>query len=92
MLQLLQGHPAIPAVYGYGHLPHFEYLALELMGANVKERRSSANSRVPVKTVIGIVQQVVRSVAMIGIQLTPIPVVCPAACASTWICPSRYQT
>ncbi|KAK2460496.1 hypothetical protein APHAL10511_007502 [Amanita phalloides] len=37
MLRLLQGHPAIPAIYGYGQLPHFEYLALELLGTNIKD-------------------------------------------------------
>ena len=38
ILQLLQGHPAIPAVYGYGQLPHFEYLAMELLGPSIKDR------------------------------------------------------
>jgi hypothetical protein len=37
ILQLLQGHPAIPAIYGYGHLPHFEYLAMELLGPSIKD-------------------------------------------------------
>jgi predicted Ser/Thr protein kinase len=37
ILQLLQGHPAIPAIYGYGHLPHFEYLAMELLGQSIKD-------------------------------------------------------
>ncbi|KAI0299208.1 kinase-like domain-containing protein [Russula brevipes] len=38
ILQLLQGHPAIPQIYGYGHLPHFEYLAMELLGPSIKDR------------------------------------------------------
>ena len=37
ILQLLQTHPAIPVIYGYGQLPHFEYLAMELLGPSVKE-------------------------------------------------------
>jgi len=37
ILQLLQGHPAIPAIYGYGQLPHFEYLAMELLGQSIKD-------------------------------------------------------
>jgi serine/threonine protein kinase len=28
----LDGHPAIPKLYGYGHFEHFEYLAMELLG------------------------------------------------------------
>ncbi|TFK42043.1 kinase-like domain-containing protein [Crucibulum laeve] len=54
VIQLLQGHPAIPEVYGYGQLPHFEYLAMELLGPSVKE---CAAGRVPVKTVISVTEQ-----------------------------------
>ena len=28
ILQLLQGHPEIPAIYGYSQLPHFEYIVM----------------------------------------------------------------
>ena len=31
-LNYLDGHPAIPKLYGYGHFEHFEYLAIELLG------------------------------------------------------------
>ncbi|KAL6300721.1 kinase-like domain-containing protein [Sparassis latifolia] len=37
ILQLLQDHPMIPAVYAYGRFEHFEYFAMELLGSNVKE-------------------------------------------------------
>ncbi|TFK42013.1 kinase-like domain-containing protein [Crucibulum laeve] len=58
VLQLLQGHPAIPVIYGYGQLPHFEYLAMELLGPSVKE---CATSRVPVKTVVSVIEQMLSA-------------------------------
>ncbi|KAI6011416.1 putative casein kinase-1 hhp1 [Pisolithus marmoratus] len=39
LLQLLRGQAAIPAVYGYGHLEHFEYMSTELLGQSVAELR-----------------------------------------------------
>ncbi|KAJ3500813.1 hypothetical protein NLJ89_g9624 [Agrocybe chaxingu] len=35
VLQLLQGHASIPAVYSYGRLQHFEYMAMELLGPSL---------------------------------------------------------
>lgn len=32
VMSALEGHPAIPRVVAYGHLQHFEYLAMELLG------------------------------------------------------------
>jgi hypothetical protein len=32
----LEGHPAIPRVVAYGHLQHFEYLAMELLGKSLE--------------------------------------------------------
>ncbi|TFK42042.1 kinase-like domain-containing protein [Crucibulum laeve] len=58
VLQLLQGHPAIPEIYGYGQLPHFEYLAMELLGPSVKE---CATGRVPVKTVVSVTEQMLSA-------------------------------
>ncbi|ETW77752.1 hypothetical protein HETIRDRAFT_241720, partial [Heterobasidion irregulare TC 32-1] len=37
VLQLLRGHPAIPHAVAYGHLEHFEYLALELLGPSLND-------------------------------------------------------
>ncbi|KIJ41982.1 hypothetical protein M422DRAFT_229492 [Sphaerobolus stellatus SS14] len=54
VLQLLQGHPAIPVLYGYGQLPHFDYMAMELLGPSVKQH---ATGRLPVRTVVRVVQQ-----------------------------------
>jgi len=53
ILQLLQGHPEI---YGYGHLPHFEYLAMELLGPSIKD---CATGPVAVTTVTCVVLQMV---------------------------------
>jgi len=58
-LQLLKSHPAIPDVYGYGHLEHFEYLAMELLGPSIAEQQTDGAS-VTVKTVIRVVDQAVR--------------------------------
>ncbi|KAF8340935.1 putative casein kinase-1 hhp1 [Amanita rubescens] len=58
ILQLLQGHPAIPALYGYGQLPHFECLAMELLGPSVKD---CAAGRVAVTTVVRVVLQMLSA-------------------------------
>ncbi|KAJ7743144.1 putative casein kinase-1 hhp1 [Mycena metata] len=60
VLQLLQGHPAIPVLYGYGQLPHFEYLSLELLGANAKELLVN---QVRVPTVVRVVQQMLSALS-----------------------------
>jgi len=59
VLQFLQGHPAIPPVYGYGHLEHFEYLTMELLGPSLSEKWPGSLTRVPVKTVVSVMQQLV---------------------------------
>lgn len=56
ILQLLQGHPAIPAIYGHGRQPHFEYLAMELLGPSIK---SCATGPVAVTTASRTVLQIV---------------------------------
>ena len=38
ILKLLEGHPAIPKLYGYGHFEHFEYLAIELLGKSLLDQ------------------------------------------------------
>ena len=35
VLQSLQGHPSIPAVYAIGRFNHFEYLAIELLAQSL---------------------------------------------------------
>ncbi|KAF9484910.1 kinase-like protein [Pholiota conissans] len=53
VIQLLQGHPAIPILFGYGRLPHFEYLAMELLGPSVNE--CTSGGPIAVKTVTQVV-------------------------------------
>ena len=52
ILQLPQGRPAIPAIYRYGQLPHFEYLAMELLGPSLK---GCTTGPVAVATVVRVV-------------------------------------
>ena len=59
-LQFLQGHPAIPAVYGYGHLEHFEYMSMESLGPSVAEQQKDG-AAVMVQTAIRVVDQAVRN-------------------------------
>jgi hypothetical protein len=61
VLQYLKGHAAIPAVYGYGHLEHFEYMAMELLGPSIAEKKKDG-AGVMVKTVIQVVDQAVRRI------------------------------
>ena len=61
VLQLLKGQAAIPAVYGYGQLEHFEYMAMELMGPSIAEQQKGG-AGVLVKTVIRVVDQAVRKI------------------------------
>jgi len=49
VLQLLQGHPAIPVVYGYGRLKHFEYLTMELLGPSIREKWPGSLACIPLK-------------------------------------------
>ena len=59
MLQFLKGQAAIPAVYGYSQLEHFEYMAMELLGPGIGEKQEDG-AGVMVKTVIRIVDQAMR--------------------------------
>jgi hypothetical protein len=36
VMQLLQGHPAIPKLVGYHRESHFDYLGMELLGKDTK--------------------------------------------------------
>ncbi|KDR71090.1 hypothetical protein GALMADRAFT_102820 [Galerina marginata CBS 339.88] len=56
VLQLLKGHDAIPVVYGHGHLEHFEYMSLELLGPSIAEQLTEG-AAIPQKTVIRVVDQ-----------------------------------
>ncbi|EKM77142.1 hypothetical protein AGABI1DRAFT_130561 [Agaricus bisporus var. burnettii JB137-S8] len=60
VLRLLQGHPAIPAMYAYGRLPHFDYMAMELLGKdlNVECNKMAEEGGTPlVKTSVHVTEQ-----------------------------------
>jgi casein kinase 1 delta len=59
IMQLLQGNPSIPILYGYGHLPHFEYISMELLGPNLKEVCPQL-SGIKLATVVEFTKQAVR--------------------------------
>jgi predicted Ser/Thr protein kinase len=61
VLQFLKGQAAIPAVYGYGQLEHFEYMAMELLGPSIAERQKDG-AGVMVNTVIRVMDQAVRRI------------------------------
>lgn len=61
LLQFLKGHLAIPVVYGYGQLEHFEYMAMDLLGPSIAELQKDG-AAVMVKTVICLVDQAVRKI------------------------------
>ncbi|KIM77936.1 hypothetical protein PILCRDRAFT_27830, partial [Piloderma croceum F 1598] len=56
VLQFLKGQATIPAVYGYGQLGHFEYMAMELLGPSIAEQQKDG-AGVMVKTIIQVVYQ-----------------------------------
>jgi len=37
ILKRLAGHPAIPQLYGYGRVEHFEFLAMDLLGKSLAD-------------------------------------------------------
>ncbi|KAF9230370.1 kinase-like domain-containing protein [Melanogaster broomeanus] len=62
VLQRLSGHSAIPTLYGYGRLPHFEYLAMELGGRSVGDVvKQNEGCGVQVKTVILLALQMISA-------------------------------
>jgi predicted Ser/Thr protein kinase len=71
VMQLLQGHPAIPQLVGYHRGNHFEYMGMELLGMELKATVQD-NSAVRPGTVARVGKQIVHiSVSMLAIlQLT----------------------
>ncbi|TDL24370.1 kinase-like protein [Rickenella mellea] len=57
LLVLLKGRAAIPAVYGYGRLEHFEYISMEFLGPSLAERQKEGGAALMIKTVIRILGQ-----------------------------------
>jgi len=59
ILRLLNEHPSIPILYGYGHLDHFEYISLELLGPSI-DKKLQQGTGLEEKTVVRIVDQTAR--------------------------------
>lgn len=60
VLQLLQGHSAIPKLLGYRHMEHFEFLGLELLGRELKEMPQPGHA-ISAWTVLRVGEQMVGS-------------------------------
>ncbi|KAK0233861.1 putative casein kinase-1 hhp1 [Armillaria fumosa] len=60
IIQLLKGQVAIPLVYAYGQLEHFEYIAMEILGPSVAEqqKKNGLETGVMLTTVVRIMDQV----------------------------------
>jgi predicted Ser/Thr protein kinase len=69
VLQLLKGQDAIPAVYGYGQLDHFEYISMELLGQSLAELQKDG-AGVMVKTVSRVLDQAVCRIQIRGSDST----------------------
>ena len=62
ILWLLQGHPAIPMIFAYAHLPHFEYMAIELLGPSLKDSMNELKEPVSTTTGARVVLQMVCAI------------------------------
>lgn len=60
IMQLIQGHPSVPMLLGYSHPPHFEYIAMELLGASLY-RQVPRGAAAQVGTVIRFTVQMVSA-------------------------------
>lgn len=59
VLCLLQGHPGIPEIYAWGHLEHFEYISMELLGGEISFEGREVGERTAGVAVVA--SQMVRS-------------------------------
>jgi hypothetical protein len=71
VLYLLRGHTGIPALLGYGRFPHFDYMAMDLLGPTVR-RKVSHGQGVSLLTVLIVADQMVcRLLVLFGtVRLT----------------------
>lgn len=63
ILRFLEAHPSIPRVYGYCRLPHFELIAMEMLGDCIHNLCPSPMPT-PLRTVTLIAQQMVSRYQM----------------------------
>jgi serine/threonine protein kinase len=60
VLMYVAGHPSIPVVYAHGRFPHFEYLAIELLGRDLRDVVEE-KGQLPLDDVLKIADQLVSS-------------------------------
>lgn len=60
ILKRLEGHPAIPQLYGYGRIEHFEFLAIGLLGKSLADGDDEFVWDVSIHEVANIGAQMVR--------------------------------
>jgi hypothetical protein len=91
VLLLLQGHPAIPVLYGYGRFKHFEYIAMEQLGSTLTKLHPSPYG-LPLVTVLLIADQMVRIRHALNLQwfLNQLALGF-GSCQRPWYRPLRYQ-
>ncbi|KAF9485980.1 kinase-like protein [Pholiota conissans] len=83
ILQLLQGHPAIPVLHGYGQLPHFEYMSMDLLGPSI-----NTDGPISIKTAVRVVLQMlsvlkhIHSCGIVHRDIKPANVLCSRTDAS----------
>lgn len=66
VLLRLQGHPAIPKLYAYGQLEHFEYLSMELLGPSLGNLHNDSERRgFSLKTVLLVADEMLSALAYI---------------------------
>ena len=64
-MKRLDGHRGIPTVYGYAHLEHFEYLAIDLLGKCLADDNNKFVRRFSIQEVANIGIQMVRCMIVV---------------------------
>jgi hypothetical protein len=59
-MKRLEGHPAIPKLYGYGRVEHFELLAMDLLGKSLADDDDEFVREFSIQEVANIGVQMVR--------------------------------
>ncbi|PBK67948.1 kinase-like protein [Armillaria solidipes] len=74
LLQLLKGQAAIPLVYAYGQLEHFEYIAMEILGSSVAEHLNGPGAGVILTTLAGL--EHIHSLGIVHRDIKPSNLLC----------------
>ena len=92
LLRALMDHPAIPRILAYGHLPHFEYLAMELLGNNLEQ--VTPTNGMSQEIVARISVQLVRFSFALNLRFSrkfPTVAFCAGVRPLAWCYPSGHQ-